>query len=168
MERFAAPLHGKHRLTIPGDERGLGTSAAQRVAWAVVLAGPLCAIVSALALLSGSVAQQGEGSALPTGSAFALLPCGALLVAAVRARNGAYAQAAVISVLGGVLAFVDLVVAALSAGYANPCFEQVSCTAGPTAGYALLTAAAFGFLLAAAIGIILGPVALLFLARRAA
>ncbi len=166
MEPTAATRHRKQQLTIRGDEPGM--SAGRHVAWAVVLAGPLCAILSALALLSGSIAQRYGGSVFLTSLAFALLPCGALLFSAARARDGIYGQATIIYALGGILAFVDLVVAALSAGYANPCFEKASCTAGPTAGYAFLTAAAFGFLIAAVIGIILGPVALLFLARRAA
>lgn len=164
----AATHHGKHRLTTGGDEPSPKMSLARRVAWVIVLAGPLCAVLSALALVSGSIVQWDQGSVPLIGLAFALPPCAALLFAAARARDRVYAQATIISVLGGILALVDLLVAALSAGYANPCFEKASCTAGPAAGYALLSAAAFGFLLAAVFGIILGPVALVFLTRRKA
>jgi hypothetical protein len=166
MTESTAALQGEIRMNAADTTGGRrGRSVVRQVARIVVMAGPFFAILSSIALLSGSIAQNFGGGTVMVSLAFCLPPCGALLFSVFRAREGAYGQATIISVLGGVLALMDLIVAALSAGYANPCFEKAGCTAGTTFGYAALSVASFGFLAAAAVGIVLGPIALAALAR---
>jgi len=138
----------------------------RRIAWFIILASGCLAAVGTIISVAGSVSAgwqlSGAFVSFIPGTAATLL----FFHAAWRGRAGEFLGASLVSIVGGLLTAFDTFVGALSAGYANPCFEIAHCTRGPTLAYVALTIAAVAFLAATLLGVVISPAALVFAGWR--
>jgi hypothetical protein len=135
----------------------------ERVAQVSVVCSSALAAAGVLTFLAGGFAQGYDAVV----ALFVGLPaCVLFIYAARRVQAHDFSRAAIVSIVGGLLTLAAVILAGLSAGYADPCFEIAHCTRGPTFGYVALTGATFVFALGGALGLLISPIAIGFAGWR--
>ena len=93
------------------------------------------ALAGTVLLAAGSYLYRSQPSAMGTAVSYCIIPCALLAYAWTRGRTAGLLQPALITGVAGLILLIDVFVAALSAGYSNPCFEVDPCTKSPTIAY---------------------------------
>ncbi len=138
------------------------------VAGAVLAALGVCAVVLGTALYDDRVLRFpiGVQIAIVVGVVgLGMVPCQMLLRAAKLARRADLPAARSASLAGGVVLLPGIGAVALFRVFANPCWDNPSCTGGSSLEDSILKAALLVLLLAAAVALLLSPL-LLRAARR--
>ena len=135
----------------------------ERVAQVTVVSSSALAAAGILTFLAGEFAQ---GYDVVVALILGIPTCLLFVYAARRLQMRDFSRAAIVCVVAGLLTLAEVILAGLSAGYADPCFEIAHCTRGPTFGYVALTGATIVFVLGGVLGLVVSPIAIGFAAWR--
>jgi hypothetical protein len=102
---------------------------------------------------------HGQGSDVVAALVFGVPACALFIVAAVSVQSGRFGRATVVSVVAAFLIVAVVILAGVSASYADPCFEISHCRKSPTFAYLALNAATIVYVLSGAVGLLIGPIA---------
>jgi hypothetical protein len=143
-----------------------------------VVAGSVAALtlVGVVVLMVGTALFDGRTLSFPISVQIAFLvgeaavgavPCFLLLRGAQCARKRDFRRAITASIIAGLVLLPGIGVAALYRTFADPCWDNPTCTAGPSFAYTTITGGIVILLISAVCALILSPI-LLNVARKAA
>jgi hypothetical protein len=141
-------------------------TAVQRVAQVSTTASLILGIVGTIAFSAAGLADHIQTSFLAGTLAFAVPGCLLFLYSGLQTRTKNFLSATLVSIVGGLIMLVDLIAAALSSAYANPCFEIAHCTRSSSFAYVAFNVAIILFLVTAVLGLFVSPLAVSGSARR--
>lgn len=141
-------------------------STVQRVARVSTTASVVLGVVGTLDFATAGIADHIQTSFLALTLAFAVPACLLFLYSGLQARTADLHSATLVSIVGGLIMVVDLIAAALSSAYANPCFEIAHCTRGLSFSYVAFNVAIILFLVTAVLGLFVSPLAISGSAHR--
>ncbi len=134
------------------------TSLAVSLARVVVLASSMLAAAGTLVFVIAGLAH-GQGSDVVAALVFGAPACALLLFAARRLQGRNFLLSGISTFVAGVLMVAVVILAGVSASYADPCFEVARCKKSPTFAYIALTGATVTYVLAGFLSLVVGPVA---------